>query len=109
MDRRRGSGVDRFVDRVTEQSQRCECYQCAMAHAICAVQATSARDHAPHNPPVVGSSPTRPTCRARSPANSAGQVCASKTSTLHRAAPLRWIRASAVIKGTWRASAKATY
>jgi len=42
-------------------------------------------------------------------ANSAGQVCTSKTSTLHRATPLRWTRASAVIKGTWRASAKATY
>jgi Kef-type K+ transport system membrane component KefB len=43
------------------------------------------------------------------PAYSAVQVCASKTSTLHRAAPLRLTRASAVIKGTWRASAKATY
>jgi hypothetical protein len=42
-------------------------------------------------------------------ANSASQVCASKTSTLHRAAPLRLIRASAVTKGTWRASANATY
>jgi hypothetical protein len=39
----------------------------------------------------------------------ARQVCAPKTSTVHRARPLRLIRASAVIKGTWRASAKATY
>lgn len=56
-----------------------------------------------------GSSPTRPTSHARPPVNSAGQVCVSKTSTLHRATPLRLTRASAVIKGTWRASAKATY
>jgi hypothetical protein len=58
---------------------------------------------------VVGSSPTRPTGHASLSANSAGQVCASKTSTSHRATPLRLTRASAVIKGTWRASAKATY
>ena len=49
------------------------------------------------------------TSYARLPANSACQVCTSKTSTLHRAAPLRLIRASAVIKETLRASAKVTY
>jgi hypothetical protein len=38
-----------------------------------------------------------------------GQVCASKTSTSHRATPLRLTRESAVIKETWRASARATY
>ena len=57
----------------------------------------------------VTQSPTRLTSHVRLPANSACQVCASKTSTSHRATPLRLTRASAVIKGTWRASAKATY
>ena len=49
------------------------------------------------------------TSHARPSANAAGQVCTSKTSTLHRATPLRLTRASAVIKETLRASAKATY
>ena len=77
--------------------------------ALAAVVVDRAPGRASHNPPVVGSSPTRPTNHARLPANSACQVCTSKTSTLHRAAPLRLIRASAVIKETLRASAKATY
>ncbi len=38
-----------------------------------------------------------------------GQRCAPKTSTPQRGAPLRLIRASAVTKETWRASARATY
>ena len=38
-----------------------------------------------------------------------GQRCAPKTSTPQRAAPLRSIRASAVTKEAWRASARATY
>ncbi len=80
-----------------------------MIRVICAASTLGAWGRASHNPPVVGSSPTRPTSHARPPANSAGQVCALKTSTLHRATPLRLTRASAVINGTWRASAKATY
>src|SRR5689334_10808865 len=50
-----------------------------------------------------------PTSHAQPPANSAGQLFVSKTSTSHRAALLRLIRTSAVIRGTLRAWAKATY
>ena len=81
----------------------------ARLRGIRAASAHDARGRASHNPPVGGSSPTRPTSHARPSANAAGQVCAPKTSTLHRATPLRLIRASAVIKETLRASAKATY
>ena len=81
----------------------------AITRAIGAASAHGARGRASHNPPVVGSSPTRPTSHARPYANAAGQVWAPKTSTLHRATPLRLIRASAVIKETLRASAMATY
>jgi hypothetical protein len=81
----------------------------AITRIICAARAHGAWGRTSHNPPVVGSSPTRPTSYARSSKNAAGQVCVPKTSTLHRAAPLRLIRASAVIRETLRASAKATY
>ena len=81
----------------------------AIIRVICAASVRGAGGRTSHNPPVVGSSPTRPTSHARLPANSACQVCTSKTSTSHCATPLRLTRASAVIKGTWRASAKATY
>ena len=53
-----------------------------------------------------GFEPHPPHQLVRPSANSARQVCASKTSTSHRAIPLRLIRASAVINGTRRASAK---
>ena len=52
--------VDRFVDRPSDNPSAMSVIS-AMIRAICAASAHGARDRTSHNPPVVGSGPTRPT------------------------------------------------